>query len=385
MKLRELTIKRYRSIEDLHISFLDAKGTVRPVTVLAGPNGCGKTTVLFGIVQTLRGIMGYKTDDVPDPTELDIRRFGPSMVFTTTPPQVEVSLEVEFAPDELKAIEEVAVQTRELHQDTALTRFTEECVTVEWVYPPGLNRDGTARPTWHVRQVSPWQALPWFKGRLWAIQGNRKGLLKDTKLIDRIGGPMMFPQDRSLKARVTGTESGTTDPDKSASIFDRLSVAEILKDLGQRATAPPLPTEGAAKNGMEDLQKQAVVAENRIKSLFKQICGPREYLGFGYTPAVPFGAPFFKDGNSEYPLHQAASGEQVILEYITRLAFPNPLNRGLVLVDEPEVHLHPGWIRQLYRAFPQFGIDNQYILTTHSQDLRALAASDGVLVDMGEF
>jgi predicted ATP-dependent endonuclease of OLD family len=118
--------------------------------------------------------------------------------------------------------------------------------------------------------------------------------------------------------------------------------------------------------------------------LFHGICAPKEYLGFGYTPNDPLGAPYFRENGSRYPLGLASSGEQVILEYITRLTFPQVLNHGIILIDEPEIHLHPGWIRQLYQALPQMGVDNQFILATHSADLRALAAEDGVLIDLGD-
>jgi predicted ATP-dependent endonuclease of OLD family len=67
-----------------------------------------------------------------------------------------------------------------------------------------------------------------------------------------------------------------------------------------------------------------------------------------------------------------------------RLTFPNTLNHGLILIDEPEVHQHPGWVRQLYRALPKLGQDNQFILTTHSGELRSMAAEDGVLIDLGD-
>ncbi len=123
--------------------------------------------------------------------------------------------------------------------------------------------------------------------------------------------------------------------------------------------------------------------EKRIKDQFRRICAPKEYLGFMYEKDDPFGAPYFKDGTSVYPLNVAASGEQVIIEYITRLAYPTPMNHSLILIDEPEVHLHPAWIRQLYRALPEIGRNNQYVLTTHSQELRAMAAEDGCLKDLG--
>ena len=117
---------------------------------------------------------------------------------------------------------------------------------------------------------------------------------------------------------------------------------------------------------------------------FQRICGPKEYAGFLYQSGEAVGAPYLRDGDITYPLQQAASGEQVILEYLTRLTSPSPLNYSVILIDEPEIHLHPGWIRQLYRALPSIGVNNQFILSTHSLELRAMAAEDGALIDMGE-
>lgn len=63
------------------------------------------------------------------------------------------------------------------------------------------------------------------------------------------------------------------------------------------------------------------------------------------------GNGYLKDNESTYPLHMAASGEQVIIEYLARLTYPSPMNHSIILIDEPEIHLHPAWIRQLYLAF----------------------------------
>jgi recombinational DNA repair ATPase RecF len=54
MKLRSLNIERFRAIEAMNLSFEDPFGEVRPLTVIAGPNGIGKTSVLYAVVQTLR-------------------------------------------------------------------------------------------------------------------------------------------------------------------------------------------------------------------------------------------------------------------------------------------------------------------------------------------
>jgi predicted ATP-dependent endonuclease of OLD family len=123
--------------------------------------------------------------------------------------------------------------------------------------------------------------------------------------------------------------------------------------------------------------------EKRIQETFRRICGPKEYIGYLYREEDPLGAPVLEDCGRRYPLSQAASGEQVILEYITRLTWPTPAERSIVLIDEPEIHLHPAWIRQLYVALARIGTCNQYILTTHSLELRQRAAADNAVVDLG--
>jgi hypothetical protein len=201
--------------------------------------------------------------------------------------------------------------------------------------------------------------------------------------LDDVGGICLFPQDRNLRSRVVGNGSNLPEHRDIAEVendFDEEhrkgregpSVWGILEYLSSysRARAEPLKDE-------ENWEK-------RVQEQFKRICGPKEYLGFLYQPDDPVGAPYFRDGDSIYPLDLAADGEKVILEYLTRLTYPSPMNHSLILIDEPEVHLHPGWIRQLYRALPQIGKANQYILTTHSLELRRMAAEDGVLIDMGE-
>ena len=285
MILRELNIEKFRAIDSTHLSFEDAFGKIQPITVLAGPNGCGKTSILFAVIQALRGLMRYRTEDVPEPTDLDVRRGDNGNFITLTPPEISVQLTLEFGDDEKQAIQDVWGCTESLRRaateaDTTiqgkkmspeavkLAGWDNQPVVVNWKYPPPLGADGERRPSWFVESVAPWQAMHWFQGRLYAIRGLRRGLLKDSGLIDRIGGPLIFPQDRSLRARVTGLGSESIDPDRDLTIW------EILKELGQRATSPDLPEQPSAAA----LKEQAVKRERRIKELFAEICAPKEYI-----------------------------------------------------------------------------------------------------------
>jgi energy-coupling factor transporter ATP-binding protein EcfA2 len=386
MKVRKLHIQNFRAIKDCPIRFEDALGRIRPVTVLAGPNGCGKTSVLFAIVQALRGVMGYRTDDVPEPSDSDIHSTGKLGGLSRTPPLVWVRLDLKFDEAEREAIPKVLEDTRDLHREPipqAMPIIQDGNISVEWQYPPERNPDGSRKPHWYLSRVEPYQALSWLYGRKYAIRGWRYKKLRSRTLLDHVGGIYLFPQDRNLRSRVVGNTDNMTEHPDIGDVdngFDEEhrrgkelpSVWGILDYLSGRSRR------------LEEPLKEEENWEKRIQEQFKRICAPKEYLGFLFQADDPIGAPYFKDGDSVYPLDRAASGEQVIIEYLTRLTYPSPMNHSLVLIDEPEVHLHPGWIRQLYRALPQMGVENQFILTTHSLELRAMAAEDGALIDMGE-
>jgi len=94
-------------------------------------------------------------------------------------------------------------------------------------------------------------------------RGLQRGLLKDSGLIDRIGGPMMFPQDRSLRARVTGLGSESVDPNRE------LTVWEILKELGQRANFAQSPRAAFCRS-IEGSSRQKVRTGSR--ALCRDLC-----------------------------------------------------------------------------------------------------------------
>lgn len=60
MKIRKLIIKNYKIFDDVEFDFTDAEGKTLDTVVLAGVNGCGKTTVLEVIVNSFL-LRGFKT------------------------------------------------------------------------------------------------------------------------------------------------------------------------------------------------------------------------------------------------------------------------------------------------------------------------------------
>jgi len=383
MRVESVHIRNFRAIGELKLQFADDVGAMRPVTVLAGPNGCGKTTTLFAIVQALRGVMGYRTSDVPAPTNDDIRSTrSPAGKYVTDPSEVTVKIELAFDSEEQVAIPELLKRLGKRKPPT----LDDGRLCVRWQYPPVFDSDGSRRNWWNASVDPPEPGVrAWLHARKWAIQARDYAIRNE--FLSRIGGIVFFPQDRNLVTRVVSETGGLSGVENSGGADDdgdddeqmgrsaprERSIAEILHYLSDYAKSrrPQLPDE---QNW-----------EQRIRRIFHQICAPKKYLGYAYRPDdLEHGVPLLQDGDDEYPVSHAASGEQIVLEYVTRLTFPSPHDRSVILIDEPEVHLHPAWVRKLYLALPHIGTANQYILTTHSGELRRRAASDNALRDLGD-
>lgn len=69
----------------------------------------------------------------------------------------------------------------------------------------------------------------------------------------------------------------------------------------------------------------------------------------------------------QYLLSNASVGEIEMINYIFGL-HALKLESGLIIIDEPELHLHPKWIRLLLDVFMELStkIGNQFLISTHS-------------------
>ena len=64
MKIRKLHIKNYKVFDDLELDFTDANGHTLDKIVLAGVNGCGKTTILEIIKKMYDGTLDYEFNNL---------------------------------------------------------------------------------------------------------------------------------------------------------------------------------------------------------------------------------------------------------------------------------------------------------------------------------
>ncbi len=64
-------------------------------------------------------------------------------------------------------------------------------------------------------------------------------------------------------------------------------------------------------------------------------------------------------------IDKLSSGEQQLYARVVSLMILNPQN-SVILIDEPELALHPKWQIEIMKIYSNIGINNQFIVTTHS-------------------
>lgn len=81
--------------------------------------------------------------------------------------------------------------------------------------------------------------------------------------------------------------------------------------------------------------------------------------------------PIFETINGEkVTIEKLSSGEQQLYARVVSLMILNPHN-SIILIDEPEIALHPKWQIEIMKIYSSIGENNQFIVTTHSPHIIA--------------
>lgn len=76
--------------------------------------------------------------------------------------------------------------------------------------------------------------------------------------------------------------------------------------------------------------------------------------------------PIFKNtNNDEFNIESLSSGEKQLFLRALSLKFLD-INNSIILIDEPELSLHPQWQRKIIKVYESIGENNQLIIATHS-------------------
>ncbi|MEM9463532.1 MAG: AAA family ATPase [Myxococcota bacterium] len=334
MKIRELRLRYFRNVQERlrTLSFADTStGLVRPLTVLFGSNGSGKSSVF----EVIEGLLSFALDMVEDrPVTWNLRKTGYAAV------QVEFG---DDAPDALSSGTWITLG----RQDRAPAGHA------QLEHPIGHLEDPDDPNQPRVQQGGRIALNRWV-GRM--IRGEQP----------LTGGLLHFPHNRWIEHEQRGAIEPPSRTPQWLFRFDptshwhgslsQLWVWQNYLDLEQQ------------RDGRDNLAPFVEVIE--------QILGEGQHIRIreGHVRIV---RPRYRD---EVEPHQLPSGQQQILtlfgEIVRRLR-----PRAVVLIDELELSLHPALQRAVLAHLRRLALkhDLQVVVTTHSMEIVAAVAAHEVV------
>ena len=88
--------------------------------------------------------------------------------------------------------------------------------------------------------------------------------------------------------------------------------------------------------------------------------------------------PLFKNKfGAEFDLNSLSSGEKQLFLRAMTLKMLN-INNSVILIDEPEISLHPKWQQKIVKVYEGIGENNQIIIATHSPHIVSSVKSESL-------
>lgn len=396
MRLETLTIQNLRAVEELRIE------NISQGVVIAGPNGCGKSSVLDAIRVLKSSMGGY------DPQEYQ-QWWGEMGINTRRAGAGTSVLRDKTKQGSIEGYFSLSGSEKDyLHSDER-QEVVEE---LAWRYVlPGLSEwqlrwQGILTPEMLQKRNEVLETAQRLDG---AIQGElKKDLLVGRFWIDRVGR-IHAESDATLQlicsSYVPG-RLGVIDYHGSQRVYAREELNQISlneDDEENRRRTSSLYNWGGKyqnlKNAMasefvRDTLKQSNIANTeRLESRKTMISGMSELVG-QFLQGKLFEGPKVDENGSivfpiktldgaEHDINDLSSGEKEVVFGYLRARTITPRN-SIILVDEPELHLNPALIQGLPRFYQEYmgeSRGNQLWLVTHSDAfLREAVETSGMEV-----
>lgn len=337
MKLHSLDIENFRAIDKISLDFTDYLGRPRPISLIVGPNGSGKTSILDAIHVVVKVF-----ENPADPSLRDGLQYNAEQLVRGRGHHAKIILDYSIEEEEAEAINNV-YSSLDLPQHFDLSKDNQpplnHPVKVCWTFP---NINKLSKSAYGYKYLSQnYVKVLGARGR--ASQAVNRNL-QYPEIFDRIGGVCYLDQRRTVRL------SKNINLQQNEENIIHSDILYWLNEYYRKEL-----TWNESKYG-ESYWK-------RIKRLFDKICYPTELIGLESGPSSD--TVILKKNGIEYDLYQMSSGEHQILRILVGLAAETAKN-SIVFVDEVELHLHPTWQKRLIQVLRDDELNNQYIFTTHS-------------------
>lgn len=133
-------------------------------------------------------------------------------------------------------------------------------------------------------------------------------------------------------------------------------------------------SKGGLFENIEDLESEKVL--DTLNKLMKKYAGGSiEKLRPSEDNTVEFRISM-EDGGNTFSFDGLSSGQKEIISTLFLIWQNTRKMPGIVLIDEPELHLNIEWEHEFIRSLYDLAPQNQYIIATHSEDVFASVSPD---------
>ena len=345
MRVKSIHLENVRGLPIISLDFSDpVTKQIRGRTVIAGSNGSGKTTILDSIYVFMNLIV--TKPEQPLATWL-------------TPNRVRVKLELHDMP----ALSHPDPRKRFPHGWPLVVALGPESWLSQIEEPYRVSITGDAPSNWHyVHHDEPGStvSLAWPVRREW-MEAERPTTLyfssERRELVSKNRGQI------TAEGREHEWVWRFTDSKKWQGSLESFLVALYFRDLMARREE---------QRDADEFQQFLRVVNRFLEG--KQVVG---------VDQESFRVQVKADSGAEFSIDELSSGEKQILLMLGEIQ-RRISKASIVMIDEPEIHLHPQWQRRLVQALTDLCAlhDSQLILTTHSEEVaNAVYEHELILLD----
>lgn len=374
MKLRRVRIENVRSFLDPAELLLDGD-----ISILIGPNGGGKTNLLDTVITTLRRHLLTSWDPIKSPTTEEPNRyeFRAGDIFDASALErhsqgagkdqiIEIDLEV--TPSDIANITAMRDSAPEM-ANLADKIYIGVSLREAEVWDPAslkIKDQFTYRILNNALQPAPGPEAALYQRYLSLYEADNRVryLLGRAPLSMPMVSMPVSRSGSSFQASLSLASHNERDYKRSVDAATSRSPGSIVTlAVGRIASRYRLLLEKDSGTAGTEFY-----ADPQMKSLTKVL----ESLGYKWTLECTdpltnqYDLRLNKQGSS-FLVNAASSGEKELLTYLLAI-FGLNVRDALIVVDEPELHLHPRWQSTLLGLFEQLAMEtgNQFLLATHS-------------------
>lgn len=328
MFIKKIEIKNFRLFENLVIDDLnipDGTNEGSGLTILVGENGCGKTTILDAISFPL---LEYKSDSYSISDLNDVSQKSNIVLYSN----VEFDVIGLMPKSMFKAI--------------------------------GFNFVGGFR----ARSKGDYLSSTIVSDQLYIAKDPAKNISTNMDLRMKINNPYKGKRFTEIdvmyldKNRLSQTKSG---------IFNSTRFDRIMEDLNFQYNKNCTDRQDINKT-LDDLIKKGKIENQHLsKALnkFEEISDLKLHLDFldNYKPFSNSNLVIKKDNHQHILLSNIGSGYEMIFSLIYSYYMAEQSGKKMIiLIDEPELHLHPNIQKKFVDFLLQVSKSNEILITTHS-------------------